>query len=82
MLGGAVAEQVIPGLGDAGTVTRWGLPFARLTMDLARNDDGFTKTPLLPVPCEMPRTDDRYQGQHPPNQETDLTADHGVIPAA
>ncbi len=35
VLGGAVAEQVIPGLGDAGTVTRWGLPVSRLAMDLA-----------------------------------------------
>ncbi|MCW2897851.1 MAG: copper resistance domain protein [Streptosporangiaceae bacterium] len=34
VLGGAVTEKVIPGLGDAGTVTRWGLPLARLVMDL------------------------------------------------
>ena len=34
VLGGAVAEQVIPGLGDAGTVTRWGLPLSRLGMNL------------------------------------------------
>ncbi|MGI5168572.1 cytochrome c oxidase assembly protein [Spirillospora sp. CA-253888] len=34
VLGGAVAEEVIPGLGDAGTVTRWGLPVSRLLMDL------------------------------------------------
>jgi putative copper resistance protein D len=34
VLGGAVTEKVIPGLGDAGTVTRWGLPVARLVMDL------------------------------------------------
>jgi len=33
----------------------------RISMDLARNDDGFAKRPLMPVPCEMPRTDDRYQ---------------------
>jgi cytochrome c oxidase assembly factor CtaG/putative copper export protein len=31
--GGAVTEKVIPGLGDAGTLTRWGLPVARLAMD-------------------------------------------------
>lgn len=31
--GGAVTEKVIPGLGDAGTLTRWGLPIARLAMD-------------------------------------------------
>lgn len=35
----------------------------RITMDLERNDDGFDKAPLMPVPCEMPRTDDRYQGR-------------------
>ncbi|MFP3968909.1 bifunctional copper resistance protein CopD/cytochrome c oxidase assembly protein [Actinomadura fulvescens] len=34
VLGGSVAEKVIPGLGDAGTVTRWGLPVSRLLMDL------------------------------------------------
>ncbi|MEU5881577.1 cytochrome c oxidase assembly protein [Spirillospora sp. NPDC047279] len=34
VLGGAVAEEVIPGLGDAGVVTRWGLPVSRLLMDL------------------------------------------------
>src|SRR4051794_24640352 len=31
--GGAVTEKVIPGLGDAGTLTRWGLPITRLAMD-------------------------------------------------
>ncbi|WP_019630944.1 bifunctional copper resistance protein CopD/cytochrome c oxidase assembly protein [Actinomadura atramentaria] len=35
LAGGAAAEQVIPGLGDAGAVTRWGLPFARTVMDLS-----------------------------------------------
>jgi len=34
VLGGAVAEKVIPGLGDAGVVTRWGLPISRMLMDL------------------------------------------------
>ncbi|GAA2425305.1 cytochrome c oxidase assembly protein [Actinomadura vinacea] len=34
VLGGAAAEKVIPGLGDAGTVTRWGLPLSRLAMNL------------------------------------------------
>ncbi|MFG1999791.1 cytochrome c oxidase assembly protein [Spirillospora sp. NPDC048911] len=34
VLGGAVAEKIIPGLGDAGVVTRWGLPVSRLLMDL------------------------------------------------
>ncbi|RAY13262.1 copper resistance protein CopD [Actinomadura craniellae] len=32
--GGAVTEKVIPGLGDAGATTRWGLPAARLVMDV------------------------------------------------
>jgi cytochrome c oxidase assembly factor CtaG/putative copper export protein len=32
--GGAVREKVIIGLGDAGTLTRWGLPVSRLVMDL------------------------------------------------
>ncbi|MEW2352932.1 bifunctional copper resistance protein CopD/cytochrome c oxidase assembly protein [Spirillospora sp. NPDC029432] len=35
VLGGAAAEQVIPGLADAGTVTRWGLPVSRTAMNLA-----------------------------------------------
>jgi len=35
----------------------------RLTFDLAGNSDGFAKKPLCPVPSEMPRTDDRYQGR-------------------
>ncbi|RFU38545.1 copper resistance protein CopD, partial [Actinomadura logoneensis] len=35
VLGGAVTEKIIPGLGDAGALTRWGLPFSRLVMDLA-----------------------------------------------
>jgi cytochrome c oxidase assembly factor CtaG/putative copper export protein len=34
VLGGAVAEKVIPGLGDAGVLTRWGLPISRMLMDL------------------------------------------------
>ncbi|MFL6053219.1 MAG: cytochrome c oxidase assembly protein [Actinoallomurus sp.] len=32
--GGAVREKVISGLADAGALTRWGLPVARLAMDL------------------------------------------------
>ncbi|HEX6472723.1 MAG TPA: cytochrome c oxidase assembly protein [Streptosporangiaceae bacterium] len=32
--GGAVTEKVIPGLGDAGTLTRWGLPLTRLALDV------------------------------------------------
>mgnify|MGYP001025606317 CR=1 FL=1 len=39
-------------------------PFlTRMTFDLASNDDSFTTQRLLNVPCEMPRTDDRYQGR-------------------
>jgi cytochrome c oxidase assembly factor CtaG/putative copper export protein len=33
LAGGALREQVIPGLGDAGTLTRWGLPFSRFVME-------------------------------------------------
>lgn len=32
--GGAVVEKVVPGLPDAGTLTRWALPFAKLAMDV------------------------------------------------
>jgi len=35
----------------------------RITFDLARNDDSFARSRLCPVPGEMPRTDDRYQGR-------------------
>ena len=39
-------------------------PFlTRMTFDLASNEDSFTTTKLLHQPCEMPRTDDRYQGR-------------------
>lgn len=34
VLGGSVTEEVIPGLGDAGALTRWGLPVSRAAMDL------------------------------------------------
>ncbi|WP_018654939.1 bifunctional copper resistance protein CopD/cytochrome c oxidase assembly protein [Actinomadura flavalba] len=34
VVGGVVAERVIPGLGDAGALTRWGLPVSRLVMNL------------------------------------------------
>ncbi len=34
-VGGAVAPQVIPGLPDAGPLTRWGLPVAKNAMDVA-----------------------------------------------
>ena len=35
----------------------------RVTMDLARNEDDYESRPLIPMPCEMPRTDDRWQGR-------------------
>ena len=35
----------------------------RLTMDLDSNSGEFTQAPLMGMPCEMPRTDDRYQGR-------------------
>jgi carotenoid cleavage dioxygenase len=39
-------------------------PFlTRMTFDLARNDGHIEKRRLLANICEMPRTDDRYQGQ-------------------
>ena len=33
LAGGALREQVIPGLADAGTLTRWGLPVSRFVME-------------------------------------------------
>jgi cytochrome c oxidase assembly factor CtaG/putative copper export protein len=33
LAGGALREQVIPGLSDAGTLTRWALPVARFVME-------------------------------------------------
>jgi len=35
----------------------------RMTFDLARNDTGYDTSVIMPVPCEMPRTDDRWQGR-------------------
>jgi carotenoid cleavage dioxygenase-like enzyme len=35
----------------------------RLSFDLADSSGDFSKQQLLAIPCEMPRTDDRYQGQ-------------------
>ncbi len=35
----------------------------RMTFDLERNDDGFAMAPITPVPGEMPKTDERYQGR-------------------
>ncbi|TDC89478.1 bifunctional copper resistance protein CopD/cytochrome c oxidase assembly protein [Actinomadura sp. 7K507] len=34
LFGGSVTEKVIPGLGDPGALTRWGLPASRTAMDL------------------------------------------------
>jgi carotenoid cleavage dioxygenase len=36
---------------------------SRMTFDLERNDDEFTYRPIVGLPGEMPRTDDRYQGR-------------------
>ena len=48
----------------AGEITPPVPPFlTRLTFDLERDDGQIEKRCLLNVPCEMPRTDDRYQGQ-------------------
>jgi len=39
-------------------------PFlTRMTFDLTGNDGSFERRRLMPNVCEMPRTDDRYQGQ-------------------
>lgn len=39
-------------------------PFlTRITLDLERNDGGFDRARLMGPSCEMPRTDDRYQGR-------------------
>jgi carotenoid cleavage dioxygenase-like enzyme len=39
-------------------------PFlTRMTFDLGGNSDSFETSQLSPMPCEMPRTDDRYQGR-------------------
>jgi carotenoid cleavage dioxygenase-like enzyme len=47
-----------------GEVTAPVPPFlTRMTLDLARNDGHIEKRRLLANICEMPRTDDRYQGQ-------------------
>jgi carotenoid cleavage dioxygenase len=35
----------------------------RLTMDMDSNSDEFIQKVLMPAPCEMPRTDDRFQGR-------------------
>jgi carotenoid cleavage dioxygenase-like enzyme len=35
----------------------------RMSFDLARNEDSFERRLITPVPGEMPRTDDRFQGR-------------------
>jgi cytochrome c oxidase assembly factor CtaG/putative copper export protein len=54
--GGAVTEKVIPGLGDAGTLTRWGLPVARLAMDAGAV---LTVGTLLAAAVLLPSSDGR-----------------------
>jgi putative copper resistance protein D len=54
--GGAVTEQVVPGLGDAGAVTRWGLPVTRLAMDVSA---AFTVGALLAAAVLLPSDDGR-----------------------
>lgn len=35
----------------------------RMSFDLSRNDKSYETRPIMGVPCEMPRTDDRWQGR-------------------
>lgn len=37
---------------------------SRLSFDLRRNDGSFDRRRLIDIPGEMPRTDDRFQGEH------------------
>jgi putative copper resistance protein D len=60
LAGGAVTEKVIPGLGDAGTLTRWGLPLARLIMDLCAT---LTVGALLMAAVLLPADGDRLRPQ-------------------
>jgi putative copper resistance protein D len=75
VLGGAAAEKVIPGLGDAGTVTRWGLPLSRLAMNLtAAVTVGalLAATALLPLDGGAPR---KGAGRDGPRNAPRLTED-------
>ena len=54
--GGAVTEKVIPGFGDAGTLTRWGLPITRLAMDVSA---ALTVGTLLAAAVLLPSKDGR-----------------------
>jgi putative copper resistance protein D len=54
--GGAGTEKVIPGLGDAGTLTRWGLPLTRLVLDVGA---ALTVGVLLVAAVLLPSTEGR-----------------------
>jgi cytochrome c oxidase assembly factor CtaG/putative copper export protein len=56
LAGGAVTEKVIPGLGDAGTLTRWGLPIARLALDVGA---ALTVGTLLAAAILLPSSEGR-----------------------
>ncbi|WP_131739742.1 bifunctional copper resistance protein CopD/cytochrome c oxidase assembly protein [Actinomadura roseirufa] len=60
LLGGSVTEKVIPGLGDAGVVTRWGLPVSRTVMDLAA---ALTVGALLAAAALLPLEGGRNAGR-------------------
>ncbi|MFC2950674.1 carotenoid oxygenase family protein [Marinicaulis aureus] len=48
---------------DKGEPTAFCPPIlSRLTFNMKQHGDEFARRPIMPVPCEMPRTDDRYQG--------------------
>jgi putative copper resistance protein D len=54
--GGAVTEKVIPGLGDAGTLTRWGLPITQLALNVGA---AFTVGTLLAAAVLLPSEEGR-----------------------
>ncbi len=48
---------------DKGETTEFCPPMlTRLTFDMTEENNEFSRRRIMPVPCEMPRTDDRYQG--------------------
>jgi cytochrome c oxidase assembly factor CtaG/putative copper export protein len=58
LAGGAVTEKVIPGLGDAGTLTRWGLPIARFAVDVgAALTVGALLMAVVLIPSDQGRLD-------------------------
>ncbi|POM24212.1 Cytochrome c oxidase caa3 assembly factor [Actinomadura rubteroloni] len=72
--GGAATEKVIPGLGDAGAATRWGLPFARLVMNLAASlTVGALLAAVVLLPMNARRAGKRGKGAEP--GAAPLTAD-------